>query len=58
MMIVIISHHYVVNSGITDLYDFNNITGNVISLQIFGFAGKAMINVLLFFEILLKHLYH
>ena len=44
MMIVIIAHHFVVNSGITKLYDFNNITGNMIFLQIFGFAGKAMIN--------------
>ena len=44
MMIAIIAHHFVVNSGITKLYDFNNITGNMIFLQIFGFAGKAMIN--------------
>lgn len=44
MMIAIIAHHYVVNSGISNLYDFNNITGNMIFLQIFGFAGKAMIN--------------
>lgn len=43
-MIAIIAHHYVVNSGISNLYDFNNITGNMIFLQIFGFAGKAMIN--------------
>lgn len=44
MMIAIVAHHYVVNSGITELYDFSNITGNMIFLQIFGFAGKAMIN--------------
>lgn len=44
IMIAIIAHHYVVNSGISSLYDFNNITGNMIFLQIFGFAGKAMIN--------------
>ena len=44
MMIMIIAHHYVVNSGITELYDYNHITGNMLFLQIFGFAGKAMIN--------------
>lgn len=44
MMIAIVAHHYVVNSGIMELYDFSNITGNMIFLQIFGFAGKAMIN--------------
>lgn len=44
MMIMIIAHHYVVNSGITEMYDFNNITGNMIFLQIFGFSGKTMIN--------------
>lgn len=44
MMIAIVAHHYVVNSGITELYDFSNVTGNMIFLQIFGFAGKAMIN--------------
>lgn len=44
MMFAIIAHHYVVNSGITEFYDFNNITGNMIFLEIFGFAGKAMIN--------------
>lgn len=44
MMIAIIAHHYVVNSGITELYNFNNLSSNMIFLQIFGFAGKAMIN--------------
>lgn len=44
MMIAIIAHHYVVNSGITSYYDYSNITPNMIFLQLFGFAGKAMIN--------------
>lgn len=45
LMLVIIAHHYVVNSGITSLYDFNHITGNMIFLQIFGFGGKMAINI-------------
>ena len=44
MMLLIIAHHYVVNSGIMESYDFQNITGNMIFLQCFGFAGKIMIN--------------
>lgn len=44
MMIAIIAHHYVVNSGITNYYNYSNITANMIFLQLFGFAGKAMIN--------------
>lgn len=44
MMIAIIAHHFVVNSGVTQLYDFSRITHNMLFLQIFGFAGKAMIN--------------
>lgn len=45
LMFVIIAHHYVVNSGITECYDFNNITPNMIFLQFFGFGGKMAINV-------------
>lgn len=48
LMLAIIAHHYVVNSGITSLYDFNNITGNMIFLQFFGFAGKIGINCFVF----------
>lgn len=44
MMIAIVAHHYVVNSGIMEQFDFINITGNMIFLQFFGFAGKTMIN--------------
>lgn len=47
-MLLIIAHHYVVNSGISELYDFNNITGNMIFLQLFGFAGKIGINCFVF----------
>lgn len=44
MILAIIAHHYVVNSGVTELYDFNHITGNMIFLQIFGMLGKVGIN--------------
>lgn len=47
-MLLIIAHHYVVNSGIAQFYDFNNITGNMIFLQCFGFAGKIGINCFVF----------
>ena len=44
MMILIVAHHFVVNSGISECFDYQNITGNMVFLQLFGFAGKAMIN--------------
>lgn len=44
LMLLIIAHHYVVNSGFSKLYDFDNITGNMIFLQLFGFGGKIGIN--------------
>ena len=48
LMLAIVAHHYVVNSGLTGLYDFNNITGNMVFLQLFGFAGKIGINCFVF----------
>lgn len=48
LMLLIIAHHYVVNSGFSQLYDFNHITGNMIFLQLFGFAGKIGINCFVF----------
>ena len=44
MMLAIVAHHFVVNSGITANYDYQNITANMMFLQLFGFAGKSMIN--------------
>ena len=44
MMLAIIAHHLVVNSGVMEQFDYQNITANMIFLQLFGFAGKAMIN--------------
>jgi len=48
LMLAIVAHHYVVNSGFHSLYDFNHITGNMIFLQLFGFAGKIGINCFVF----------
>ncbi len=44
MMLIIIAHHLVVNSGVVASYDYQNITGNMIFLQLFGFGGKPMID--------------
>ncbi len=44
-MLLIIGHHFVVNSGITEYYDFNSITPNMIFLQFWGMWGKTAINV-------------
>lgn len=44
-MIMIVSHHYVVNSGLENLYDYNNVNFNMIFLQFFGWGGKTAINI-------------
>lgn len=44
-MIIIIAHHYVVNSGFTDCFNYNDITFNMVFLQFVGFGGKMAINV-------------
>ena len=43
-MICIIAHHYVVNSGIEEYYDFANINANMVFLQVWGAWGKTAIN--------------
>ena len=48
LMLLIISHHYVVNSGFSQLYDYTQVTMNMIFLQFFGFAGKIGINCFVF----------
>lgn len=45
MMLSLIAHHFVVNSGITERYNFNNITYNMVFLQIFAMWGKIAINI-------------
>lgn len=44
-MLLIIAHHYVVNSGVTANYDYSNITPNMVFLQLWGMWGKTAINV-------------
>ncbi|MDR1726067.1 MAG: acyltransferase [Bacteroidales bacterium] len=48
-MFLIVVHHYCVNSGLIDLFDFNNITGNTILVQLLSFGGK--VGVTIFFII-------
>lgn len=45
MMLSLVAHHFTVNSGITNLYDFHHIAGNMVFLQVFGMWGKTAINV-------------
>lgn len=44
-MLLIIAHHFVVNSGVTNCYDFSHITPNMVFLQLWGMWGKTAINV-------------
>ena len=44
LMLMIISHHYVVNSGITDLFRYDDISTNTIFLELWGWGGKCGIN--------------
>lgn len=46
-ILIIIAHHYVVNSGLATLYDYNHITANMVFLQLFGSGGKVAINCFL-----------
>lgn len=43
-MLVIIAHHYVVNSGLMEHFDLNNITHNMLYLQLLASGGKTAIN--------------
>lgn len=44
-MLVIISHHYVVNSGLTTLIGGHEYTFKDIYYLLFGFGGKIAINI-------------
>lgn len=44
-MLIIIAHHYVVNSTVTQAWDYGHITFNMVFLQLAGFGGKMAINV-------------
>ena len=43
-MFVIVAHHYVVDSGLIEFYNYSDIASNMIFLQSFGFGGKIGIN--------------
>lgn len=45
MMLSLIAHHFVVNSGIPSLYETGNISINMMFAQVFGMWGKTAINV-------------
>lgn len=44
LMLMIIAHHYVVNSGLTEVWSVNDETGNSLFLSLFGWGGKTGIN--------------
>ncbi|MDR3245498.1 MAG: acyltransferase [Prevotellaceae bacterium] len=44
-MFMIVVHHYCVNSGLTQLFDYNNITGNTLLVQFMSFGGKVGVNI-------------
>ena len=44
-MLSIIAHHYVVNSGLSELFDYNAVSVNMIYMQLFSLWGKTAINV-------------
>ncbi len=44
LMFLIVAHHYVIGSGLFAQFDYANVTGNMIFLQIFSMFGKTGIN--------------
>ena len=44
LMLMIIAHHYVVNSGLTEVWSANDETGNSLFLALFGWGGETGIN--------------
>lgn len=47
LMLMIIAHHYVVNSGVTAHFDYGHISGNQLFLELWGWGGKTGINCFL-----------
>lgn len=43
-MLIIVAHHYVVNSGITNLMEMDGVTWKSLFLWVFGWGGKTGIN--------------
>ena len=44
-MLLIVAHHFVVNSGVGKEFDYSNISPNMLYLRLFGMWGKTAINV-------------
>lgn len=44
-MVLIVAHHYVVNSGVTALFPSSGLSANALFLQLWGMWGKTAINV-------------
>ncbi|MCX4301078.1 MAG: acyltransferase [Alistipes sp.] len=44
-MFLIVLHHYCVNSGLIELMDPHNLTGNTILIQFLSFGGKVGVNI-------------
>lgn len=44
-MLAIVAHHFVWNSGVTELYDFSHISRDMEFMQLFGAWGKTGINI-------------
>lgn len=47
MILVVIAHHYVVNSQIQSLYQLDHVSAHMVFMQIFGCGGKIAINCFL-----------
>ena len=47
LMLMIIAHHYVSHGGGVELYDFDNVTGSQLFLELWGWGGKTGINCFL-----------
>lgn len=46
-MLLIVLHHYCVNSGFVEIIDLNDITVNTLLVQFMAFGGKVGVNVFL-----------
>lgn len=44
-MFLIVLHHYCVNSGLLELIDPRNLTGNMVLIQFMSFGGKVGVNI-------------
>lgn len=47
LMIMIVTHHYVANSGISSFFNYNSFNVNMLFAQFIGWGGKTGINCFL-----------